>query len=64
MLNLLDLDYNIKEYILSIENVKEHNYFTERRLRQVAIMKDKNIQLRKFGELVDNVQFELTSGID
>lgn len=28
ILNLLDLDYTIQNYLLSIENVKEHNYFT------------------------------------
>jgi len=42
MLNLLELDYTIQKYLLSIENVKEHSYFTERRLRQIAIIKDNN----------------------
>ena len=59
MLNLLDLDYSIQKYLLSIENVKEHNYFTERRLRQVAIIRDKRKQLNRFSELVNNMRFEL-----
>ena len=61
MLNLLDLDHNIQKYLLSIENVKEHNYFTEKRLRQVAIIKEKNEQIRKFGELLNNMRAELNN---
>jgi len=59
ILNLLDLDYSIQTYLLSIKNVKEHNLFTERRLRQVALIKNKQDQLRKFAGLVDDIQFEL-----
>lgn len=59
ILNLLDLDYTIQKHLLSIKNVKEHNYFTERRLRQIAIMKDNREQIRKFGELVRDMRFDL-----
>ncbi|MFC1624358.1 hypothetical protein ACFL28_03470 [Candidatus Omnitrophota bacterium] len=59
MLNLLDLDYTIQKHLLSIKNVKEYNYFTERRLREIAVIKNKNAQLRKFSELVDELKFEL-----
>ena len=58
MLNLLDLDYTIQQYLLSIENPKEHNLFTERRLRQVAIIRDKHAQLKQFSELVKQLDFE------
>ena len=64
MLNLLDLDYTIQKYLLSIENIKEHNYFTERRLRQVAIIKDNHQQIKKFGELVNDMTFELNEKLD
>ena len=60
LLNLLELDYNIKEYILSIENVKEHNYFTERKLRDIAVIKDKHEQLKKFSELLQDMRLELS----
>jgi len=33
MLNLLRLDDSIKKYLLNIEDPKEHNFFTERKLR-------------------------------
>jgi len=63
MLNLLELDYTIQKYLLSIENVKEHSYFTERRLRQIAIIKDNNEQLRKFSKIAHDVQFKLKDDI-
>jgi DNA invertase Pin-like site-specific DNA recombinase len=59
MLNLLEMDYSIQKYLLSIENVKEHNYFTERKLRQIAIIKDNHEQIREFSELVNDMRFEL-----
>ncbi|MFC1509762.1 hypothetical protein ACFL60_08800 [Candidatus Omnitrophota bacterium] len=59
ILNLLDLDFSIQEYLLSIENVKEHNYFTERRLRQIAVVKDNHAQLRKFGKLLQDMKLKL-----
>jgi len=33
-------------------------YFTERRLRQIATVKDKHEQMNKFSELVRNMQYE------
>lgn len=64
ILNLLELDENIQKYLTSIKNIEEHNYFTERKLRQIAIIKDKDEQIRKFGELVDNVKFELKNRLN
>lgn len=55
MLNLLELDDTIKKYLLSIEDVKEHNYFTERKLRQIAIIKDPQEQMREFGKIVKDI---------
>ena len=59
-LNLLELDYSIQKYLLSIENVKEHNYFTERKLRDIAVIKDKHEQLKKFSELLQDMRLELS----
>ena len=59
MLNLLELDDTIKKYLLSIEDVKEHNYFTERKLRQIAIIKDQPEQIRKFRDLMTDVRSEI-----
>ena len=59
ILNLLELDESIQKYLLSIEDVKEYNYFTERRLRSIAIIKDKGDQMQKFGELVNDIRFRL-----
>jgi hypothetical protein len=59
MLNLLELDDNIKKYLLSIEDAKEHNYFTERKLRQIAIIKDKPEQIRKFRDLTIDIRSEI-----
>jgi hypothetical protein len=64
ILNLLDLDYTVQKYLLSIENAKEHNYFTERRLRQVAAIKDSGQQLKKFAELISDMRLELNKEID
>ena len=64
LLNLLNLDYNVQRYIISIKNINEHNYFTERRLRQIAIIKDEHEQIRKFGELVSEIKFELNGELD
>jgi hypothetical protein len=64
VLKLLELDENIQKYLLSIKDAKEHNYFTERRLRQIAIMKDKNEQTKAFGELVRDMRFELNNKLD
>ncbi|MHC4124015.1 MAG: hypothetical protein ACYSSI_10610 [Planctomycetota bacterium] len=60
MLNLLGLDEGIKTYLLSIKDPKEHNFFTERKLRDMAITKDKNEQLRKFSSLLQDLRLELS----
>jgi hypothetical protein len=59
MLNLLDLNEGIKTYLLSIKDPKEHNFFTERRLRDIAITKNKDEQLRKFAGLLQDIRLEL-----
>ena len=64
LLNLLELDDKIKSYLLSIKDTKEHNFFTERRLRDIAIIKDKDEQLRRFRELLGDMRFELNGEID
>ena len=58
MINLLKLDERIKTYLLTIENSKEHNYFTERKLRIIAVIKDKNEQNLIFRELIKNIHTE------
>lgn len=58
MLNLLELDENIQKYLLSIKDAKEHNYFTERKLREIAIIKDKHEQMKRFGKLVSDMRFD------
>ena len=64
MLNLLELDDRIKGYLSGIKDPKEHNFFTERRLRPIAFIKDKNEQLRKFGELLDGLKSELNNRLE
>ncbi|MBU4311885.1 MAG: recombinase family protein, partial [Candidatus Omnitrophica bacterium] len=56
MLNLLELDDRIKSYLSAIKNPKEHNFFTERKLRNIAVINDKHEQLRKFGELLQDMR--------
>jgi hypothetical protein len=55
----LELDEGIKNYLLAIKNPKEHNFFTERKLREIAVIKDNHEQLRKFGELLQDMKIEL-----
>lgn len=50
MLNLLDLNDTILKELMSIENVKEHNFFTEHRLRNLALM-ETGSQLTEFSRL-------------
>lgn len=52
ILSLLELDKSIQKYLLSIQDVKEHNFFTERKLSPITIIKNRNEQIRKFRELV------------
>jgi ParB-like chromosome segregation protein Spo0J len=56
MTNLLRLDKSIQRYLLSIKDTKRHNYFTERRLRGIAIIKDKKEQVRRFRELLKHIR--------
>lgn len=50
LLNLLDLDDAILKQLTSIEDVEEHNFFTEHRLRRLAVM-DGDDQLAEFNRL-------------
>jgi len=50
MLNLLDLDDAILDQLTSIEDVGEHNFFTEHRLRGLAVL-DGTEQLSEFNRL-------------
>ena len=60
ILGLLDLDESIQKYLFSIEGPKEHNFFTERRLRPIAVIKDKNEQITRFRELVSDMRYTLS----
>jgi len=62
--NLLELDESIQKYLLSIKDIKEHNYITERKLRPIAIIKDRKEQIRKFGELIRDIRLEQSYNFD
>jgi len=59
MLNLLNLDDSILEYLGSIKDADEHNYFTEHRLRRIASLKDSQEQIAKFNELSRDMPHQL-----
>ena len=56
ILGLLDLDESIQKYLLSIKDSKESNFFTERKLRPIAVIKDKSKQIIKFEELFSEMK--------
>ena len=60
ILGLLDLDESIQKYLLSIEDSKAHNFFTERKLRPIAVIKDRNEQITRFRELVSDMRYTLS----
>ncbi len=51
ILNLLNLDSSIIRRLRSIEDIDEHNFWTERRLRQIAAIEDSSEQLAEFNRL-------------
>ncbi|MBU0597088.1 hypothetical protein KKA94_02915 [Patescibacteria group bacterium] len=55
MLSLLNLNESIKEYICSIDDAQKHNFFTERKLRNIAIIKDKKEQNSRFRKLIEDI---------
>ncbi|MCK5606178.1 hypothetical protein KAR91_30040 [Candidatus Pacearchaeota archaeon] len=55
MLNLLNLDESIRGYLSSIDDAQKHNFFTERKLRNIAIIKDKKEQNSRFRKLVSDI---------
>ena len=63
ILGLLDMDESIQKYLLSIEDSKAHNFFTERRLRPIAVIKDKNEQIMRFREIVSDMRYTLSGRI-
>ena len=60
ILGLLDLDESIQKYLFSIKDSKEHNFFTERRLRPIAAIKNKTEQIMRFRELVNDMRYSLS----
>lgn len=56
MLNLLNLDESIREYLSSIDDAQKHNYFTERKLRNIAVIKDKKERNSSFRKLVGKIR--------
>jgi len=50
LLNLLELHPQIMQQLRSINNVDQHNFFTEHRRRKLAIM-DQTAQLAEFDRL-------------
>ena len=50
LLNLLELHPQIIQQLRSIGNVDQHNFFTEHRLRKIAVM-DQTAQLAEFDHL-------------
>ena len=55
VMNLLKLNERIKSYLLNIEDAKEHNYFSERKLRKIAVIKDKKEQNSRFRKLIADI---------
>ncbi len=51
-LSLLNLDENIQKYLMNIEDPKEHNFWTERRLRPIAMIEDQEEQKHQFRKLL------------
>ena len=52
VLKILELDDSILEFIKAEANTKGTNYFTERKLRPIAAIQDRNQQVRMFNKLV------------
>ena len=53
ILNLLNLAPEIRNYLMTIEDEKDCKILTERRLREIAKMKDNLKQIRMFRELMN-----------
>ena len=50
LLNLLELHPQIIQQLRSIDNIDEHNFFTEHRLRKLAVMNE-DTQVGEFNRL-------------
>ena len=61
MLNLLELDDSIVQHLMSTkdQDISVQNFWTERRLRQVATIEDKGEQLAEFQRLQRAAQREM-----
>ena len=54
VMNLLKLDEEIQDFILRLEETDERlRVLTERRLRPLALMRDKELQKERFWEFAD-----------
>ena len=51
VLSLLELDSSIIQHLKSIEDIDEHNFWTKRRLRSIALPEKKEEQLAEFNRL-------------
>jgi hypothetical protein len=51
IMNLLKLAPEIREYLKDLNDPALLNYFNEKRLRSIAGIKDKHMQLGKFADL-------------
>lgn len=52
VLKLLELDVSIREFLKTKDDIAGADRFTERRLRPIALVQDRNQQIRMFNELV------------
>ena len=51
MFKLLALDQSIIPHLTSIKDIDEHNFWTERKLRSIALLEHKDEQLAEFNRL-------------
>jgi len=52
ILNVLNLCDEIQTYIMETDSIESRELFTERRLRPITQIKDKELQLQEFRELI------------
>lgn len=55
IMNLLKLAPEIRDYIKNLEDTDEIKYFTEKKLRSIAILPKPNMQLVKFEKLKKHI---------
>jgi hypothetical protein len=52
LLNLLKLPQEIKEYLKNINDEKQFQIFTERRMREILKIRDPKIQIARFNQMM------------